>query len=276
MSGSFRDCDVCGCAQPRLAYVKDGYSIVECRGCGLVFVGEGLAKIDFASIYGESYYHSDSSRVFADYMGEEAARRASARRRVWGLRLHKWRGQLLDVGCAAGFFLAEARRYYEVKGVELSEYSSRYARERLGLDVFTGTLPDAGLPAQRFDLITLWDVIEHVAGPREVLRECARLLKPDGRIVLTTGDIGSAYARRRGAQWHLIAPPWHLYYFSRATISALAEQAGLRVVACKARGISGDQAWMRRRAAVAVTNLLGLGDIMHVTLVRHPSQALAE
>jgi hypothetical protein len=92
--------------------------------------------------------------------------------------------------------------------------------------------------------------------------------------VLTTGDIGSAYARRRGAQWHLLAPPWHLYYFSRPTISALAEKAGLRVVACTARGVTSDHAWLRNRAAVAATNLLGLGDIMRVTLARHPSGAL--
>lgn len=277
MTGSaFRDCDLCGAKQPSLLFAKDGYSIVQCQACTLVYVGEDPGAIDFASLYGEDYYQGSCDRAFANYLGEEAARRASARRRVWALRLLKWRrGRLLDVGCAAGFFLVEASRFHEVQGVELSEFSSRYAREHFGLDVFTGTLAAAALPAQRFDLITLWDVIEHVAGPHELLRECARLLGPDGRIVLTTGDIGSAYARRHGPAWHLMAPPWHLYYFSRATMAALAERAGLRVVACRARGVAGDHPWLRSRAGVAAGNLLGQGDIMRVTLARRGAGAPA-
>jgi SAM-dependent methyltransferase len=262
----FRACESCGAASPTLLFTKEGYSIVRCSTCELVYVGEDPSRIDFASLYGESYYQGSSDRVFADYLGQEAARRASARRRAWALRREKWRGRLLDVGCAAGFFLAEARRFYRVQGVELSAFSSRYARERFGLDVFTGPLPDAALPSQTFDLITLWDVIEHVAAPGALLRECARLLKPDGRIVLTTGDIGSAYAQSRGAAWHLIAPPWHLYYFSRSTLATLAHNAGLRVMGYRARGVASDRPWLRNRVAVAASNLLGFGDIMRATL----------
>jgi SAM-dependent methyltransferase len=272
----FRACEACGTERPAPLFSKDGYSIVQCRACGLVYVGEDPSAIDFASLYGEAYYRGDAVRVFADYLGEEKVRRASARRRVLGLRRDKWCGRLLDVGCAAGFFLVEAQRFYTVQGVELSDFSSRHARERFGLDVFTGTVFDAALPAQTFDVITLWDVIEHVAAPGDVLRECARLLKPDGRIVLTTGDIGSSYARRRGASWHLVAPPWHLYYFSRSTLAALADNAGLRVLTCRARGVASDRQWLRGRPAVAIANLFGLGDIMRVTLALRPRAAVVQ
>ena len=193
---------------------------------------------------------------------------APGRARLWALRLMRPRGRLLDVGCAAGFFLVEAQRHYEVKGVEFSEFSSHFAREHFGLDVFTGSLAQARLPSAHFDLITLWDVIEHVPDPDVVLAEAARLLRPGGRLVLTTGDIGSAYAQRRGVKWHLLAPPWHLYYFSRKTITRLGANAGLRVTACQARGVAGDGRLARSRPAIALSNLLGLGDIMQVTFAR--------
>jgi SAM-dependent methyltransferase len=263
---AYRDCHVCGAEHPGLLFAKDGYSVVQCSTCGLAYVGEDPAGIDFEQLYGEAYYQGGSDKVFADYLGEESVRRASARRRLWGLRLLKWSGRLLDVGCAAGFFLVEAKRYYSVRGIELSTFSSQFARDRFGLDVFTGTLQAAAMPPASFDVITLWDVIEHVPDAASVLAECRRLLAADGRIVLTTGDIGSAYARRKGAQWHLLAPPWHLYYFSRQTLEAMARRVGLRVVGCRARGVAGDHRLLRTRAGVAVSNLLGLGDIMRVTL----------
>jgi 2-polyprenyl-3-methyl-5-hydroxy-6-metoxy-1,4-benzoquinol methylase len=271
VSEHHRRCVVCGNDKPTLVLRKDGYSIVRCTACGLMYVGEDPAKIDFDSIYGESYYTGGNDQVFSDYLGEERARRASARRRVWALRLVRARGRLLDVGCAAGFFLAEARDFYDVQGVEFSEFSSRFAREHFGLNVFNGTLLQAGLEASQFDLVTLWDVIEHVPDPDAVLAEAARLLKPDGRLVLTTGDIGSSYARRRGERWHLLAPPWHLYYFSRETMARLGANAGLKMISCRARGVASDHRLMRTRPAIALANLFGRGDIMHAVFARAQS-----
>lgn len=185
----------------------------------------------------------------------------------------KANGRLLDVGCAAGFFLAEARRYFDVRGVELSEYSSRFAREHLGLPVFTGSLAAAGFADASFDLITLWDVIEHVPDPFDVLRECRRLLRPSGHVVLTTGDIGSGYAMRSGPNWHLLAPPWHLYYFSRRTMASMAVRAGLSIAGISAKGVSGDGRLARSRPGVVLSNLLGYGDIMQATLTFGPESA---
>jgi SAM-dependent methyltransferase len=265
-----RACPVCGQADPAPLFAKDGYSMVRCTACSCVYVGEDPAGIDFDALYGQAYYTGGSDAVFADYVGQEAARRAHARRKLAVLRHLPPRiphqGRLLDVGCAAGFFLAEAQAHYEVQGVELSTWSSAYARDRLKLPVTTGTLQQAALPADRFDVVTLWDVIEHVPEPVPLLAEAARVLKRGGRLVLTTGDWGSDYAQRHGADWHLMTPPWHLTMFSRATLARAAQRAGLRVVGWRSEGVAGDGPLWRSRPGLVLSRLLGLGDIVRLTL----------
>ncbi len=268
----YRNCPVCGGAAPRLLFRKDGFDMVGCTVCSLVYVGQDPAGINFAQLYGESYYTGGSTAVFADYVGQEPARRAQARRKLALLRHVPPRvprqGRWLDVGCAAGFFLAEARAHYAVQGVELSEWSATYARQRLRLPVVTGSLQSACLPAAHFDVISLWDVIEHVPDPVPLLQEAARLLRPQGRLVLTTGDWGSAYAQARGADWHLMTPPWHLCMFSRATLARAAAHAGLRLVACRSEGVAGDGWRWRNKASLLLTRWLGWGDILRMTLAR--------
>ena len=265
----FRSCNLCGSASPKLLWKRNGYAIVACHQCGLQYVGQDPQDIDFAALYSEAYYTGGSAQVFANYVGKELVRRASARRRLRSMRRRTSRaGRLLDVGCAAGFFLVEARRYFEPQGVEISEFSSRVARERFGLDVFTGTLQDAKFAANSFDVITMWDVVEHLPDPKAVLAEASRVLRSGGSLVLTTGDVGSRYARRAGPSWHLLEPPWHLYFFSRATMSAMGEAAGLRFQACASTGVASDLRVLRSLPGRLVSNLLGLGDIMEMTLTK--------
>ncbi len=265
----FRACELCGNTAPQLLWERNGYAIVACPECGLQYVGQNPQDIDFGALYSEGYYTGTSGQVFANYVGEERARRAGARRKLWTMRRRASRsGRLLDVGCALGFFLVEARRFFEPHGVEISEYSSRLARERFGLDVVTGNLHDAKFAPNSFDAITMWDVIEHLPDPKAVLIEASRILKPGGSLVLTTGDVGSAYARRAGPRWHLLEPPWHLYYFSRATMRAMGEAAGLRLKACASRGVASDHLALRSLPGRVMTNLLGLGDIMEMTFTK--------
>ena len=267
-----RDCPVCSAPSPEFAFRRNDFDMVRCASCSLVYVGADPAGIDFQQLYGKSYYTGGHDAVFADYTGEQAARRAQARRKLWALRMLPprvpRRGRWLDVGCAAGFFLAEAKRHYDVQGVELSQWSSDYARRELGLNVVTGTLQSAALPAEHFDVITLWDVIEHVADPVPLLHEAARVLRSHGRLVLTTGDWGSAYAQAHGADWHLMTPPWHLSMFSRATLTRAAALAGLRVLAVRSEGVAGDGWRWRNRASLLFSRAMGWGDIMRVTLAK--------
>lgn len=272
MSDGARPCPACGERASSPLFDKDRWTIVGCAACGTAYVAQDPAVLDATALYDASYYSGGSAGVFADYVGQQAVRRAHARRKLWWLR-HlppRWppAGRLLDVGCAAGFFLAEAQLHYEVQGVELSDWAASHARQRLGLPVVTGTLQQAALPPQHFDIVTLWDVIEHVGDPVPLLAEAARVLKPGGRLVLTTGDWGSAYARARGASWHLMTPPWHLSFFTRASMARAARRAGLSPLHCASEGVAGDGPLWRHRAGLGLGRLLDRGDILRMSFTR--------
>jgi SAM-dependent methyltransferase len=134
---------------------------------------------------------------------------------------------LLDVGAYCGYFLDVARQGgFAAEGLELSKWAADRARG-LGFEVHGEPLAQRAASGRRYDAVTMWDVIEHVADPRAELQNAYRLLEPGGELYLSTIDVGSRFARGMGRRW-----PWlmemHLYYFDRSTITRLLEEVGFR------------------------------------------------
>jgi len=119
-------------------------------------------------------------------------------------------------------------RGWETSGVEPSAWAARRAQDKKH-QVVNAPLRKANLPAGSFDLVTLWDVIEHLHDPLGQLREIHRLLKPGGVFGLSTMDAGCLFAKLAGRRW-----PWfmrmHLYYFTRGTLTRMLQQAGFEVL----------------------------------------------
>ena len=134
---------------------------------------------------------------------------------------------MLELGCAYGFFLQEAKPFFQVTGIELAEAAAAHARGT-GLDVLTG-LADAPTLARlgTMDVVVLLDVVEHLPDPRATLQLAAQHLNPGGIIVLTTGDFASLYARLAGPRWRLMTPPQHLWFFTPESMTRLAASLGL-------------------------------------------------
>jgi SAM-dependent methyltransferase len=150
------------------------------------------------------------------------------RTRSWS-RLMERPGAALEVGCGDGFMLDVLRRRgWQVVGTERTDAAASYARSVLGLEVITGGL-QALPPESRFDLIILFQVLEHVPDTLATLRQCAQLLKPEGILVIGVPNLNSWQARLCGAQWLHLDVPRHLWHFSPSSLSVALKTADLRV-----------------------------------------------
>ncbi len=204
--------------------------IVECRECGYVY----------ANPRWESGELLDAYKAVEDetYLLEQAARRKTFELRMQGIEQQIGRAyarRLLDVGAYIGVFVDVAQKAgWDACGVEPSEWAYTTAIKQ-GLPIIKGDLDAPALSDARFDVITMWDVIEHVDDPAGELSKSHRLLKPGGLIVIHTMDIDSLLARLMGHRW-----PWlmdmHIHYFSRRTLTQMLENAGFEVINAGAQG----------------------------------------
>lgn len=136
----------------------------------------------------------------------------------------------LDVGCGPGVFVCLARqRGWNCVGAELSAYASKAAARKFKVPIVQCNFADGALRSSMFDVVTLWDVIEHLERPADAIREIHRILIPKGHVFVTTGDVGSSFARLSGRFWHLYNLPEHLFFFNREAIGQLLERNGFLV-----------------------------------------------
>lgn len=227
-SGLIRPCPACGCAtEHAFCFRVNRCDVLQCRACGL---GRTEASaFDPAAYYTEDYFSGGRADGYSDYLGAEPVLRREFARSVAFIRRYRDRGRLLELGCAYGFFLLEAARYFEVTGIELAAEAAAHA-QRAGLNVRQGVADAANL--QRIgsvDVVVLFDVIEHLPDPRETLALCRDHLNAGGIIVITTGDFGSTIAKLSGARWRLMTPPQHLWFFTQGSMRRLACGLGLAV-----------------------------------------------
>ncbi|MBA3558354.1 MAG: class I SAM-dependent methyltransferase [Gemmatimonadaceae bacterium] len=180
-------------------------------------------------LYEDAYF---AGTEYPDYLGQENALRKSMRRHLSQMaRFSPLEGKLLEVGCAYGLFLDEARLHFDqVVGVDVCANPVSHACKQIGVDARCGNFLRMEFGAQRFNVVCLWDTIEHLPTPGDFLKKAAELIVDGGMLYITTGDISAAVARMRGRHWRQIHPPTHVSYFSRETLSKLLRLSGFTVV----------------------------------------------
>jgi SAM-dependent methyltransferase len=229
-TGEQKICPACHVTvHPQFVFRVKGFPILRCSSCGLGWTVT-LPEFDPARIYTRGYFQGEQSDGYADYQGSRAELAAEFRRLLQDIaEAGKTRGRLLEVGCAYGFFLDEARRSFEVSGVELAEDAVTACQAR-GLDVVQYADEAFYTRQGPFDIVVMLDVIEHLLDPGALLRDIYKHTRPDALLVMTTGDFGSLLSRVMRRQWRLMTPPQHLWYFTKDAISQLLDQSGFRVV----------------------------------------------
>jgi 2-polyprenyl-3-methyl-5-hydroxy-6-metoxy-1,4-benzoquinol methylase len=215
------------CTSP---HYGDHAQIVQCRNCGLVYANprwdSDVLLQAYSAVEDETYQRERVGRelTFARHLRALEQRTGPANGR-----------SLLDVGAYVGVFVeAAAASGWDAWGVEPSSWAASEAQKH-GLKVLEGTLDSPELEGRRFDIVTMWDVIEHFGDPSAELRKVRQRLKPGGWLVVHTMDIDSPLARVMGQRW-----PWlmdmHLYYFSQKSLARMLVNHGFSVVWSGAQG----------------------------------------
>lgn len=233
MTDKIYSCEICGATDHRnVVYVVNGYSIYKCKVCGV-----GRADIDDFdpySHYDSGYFTGKYEDSYTDYIGSKEILSREFSKTVKFIRsAGPANGKLLEVGCAYGLFLEQAKAFYDVHGVEIASEPVAYCHS-LGLNnVKQGVLTrnDIGIIGL-FDVAVMLDVIEHIDNVTETVEIIADHLRPGGSFIVTTGDWSSMVARLSGPKWRLMAPPLHLWYFTPRSLKVLGKRFGLEVVSC--------------------------------------------
>jgi 2-polyprenyl-3-methyl-5-hydroxy-6-metoxy-1,4-benzoquinol methylase len=234
-------CDICGSEERRSAgsYVMQvpghplsgsRWYLERCENCGLVYIDPRPKEQIFGG--------------FVPNTERDLSAAAFWQRRLRTLERFHAPGRLLDVGVGAGAFLHYARhRGWDAHGLDVQKEFARSIYERTGIPIYVGKLEDAEIQAQRFDAVTMWDVIEHVPSPRATLAAAAAVVRPGGILALSTINAASLNARLFGGHWIFWnrsgRVPEHLQAFTPDTLRRALYDTGFVPVAARTRFAAG-------------------------------------
>ncbi len=218
------NCPICERSKGDPLHFEGSFQMVRCPSCQFVFLNPRPTTKSLHRFYQTYLPEEESSIESWEKMMKPVFRRAANLLTRYGSN-----GRLLDVGSGFGFFVAEMKnKGWDAVGVEISQKAIGYARDVLGLAVYPGPLERVGFPGNHFDAVTGFYVVEHLPFPKTFLRECYRVLKPGGRLLLRyphTTPIKNLL-RFLGVKNRLYDLPAHLCDFSPKMIQHCLEKIG--------------------------------------------------
>ncbi len=239
-------CAACGNNQTHLVFKHSLYPIVSCNTCGLTYLSPRPTAQAIKKIYSHEYFergHVGSG--YTDYAGLRSDLHKEAQRRLKLINNYIQTGKLLDAGCGQGDFLTEAKNYgFSVTGCDIASSAISYVKKTLKLPAIVAPIALGRLPKGPFDVISSWDVIEHMTDPIMSLRAFHQVQKKGGYLFMTTPDINSIDARILGKFWYGFKRiPEHLYYFSPITMKRMLEDAGYEMISIRPWGFQRNLAY---------------------------------
>lgn len=217
-------------------YLLSNFSVqatyVQCQNCGLIFQHPPALTTDINEYYPERY---------SPYISKNEINQMSIIHKIianYGISkrcniIYKFKksGSILDVGCSTGLFLDRLQKTgnWICTGIEPNEYAAKIAQS-YGLNVIQGTLENIKIKESQFDVITLWDVLEHIPNPNRDLTIIHKLLKNDGILFIRVPNYDSIDAKLFGPLWAGFDPPRHYFVFSKSTLIRLINQNGFKVL----------------------------------------------
>lgn len=230
-------CPICSSEKIKKFCEKNNYILYSCQDCSVTFVWPILDNLD-NKIYKEEYFKNNGQTKSFGYTDYDKDKEPM--KKVFKFYLDKFAKltsgrKIFDLGTATGYFLDLAKKHgWQTAGIEISDYAARAAIAR-GHKVVWGQLPEVVIN-ETFDVITMWDVLEHLDAPKKYLKAVNKILKSDGLLVINTVDKNSWWARVMGKHWQMIVPPEHLFYYSKKNLQLLLQGAGFQIIETKKIG----------------------------------------
>jgi SAM-dependent methyltransferase len=220
-------CPVCGAGKSSTIYADardpitlDHFHVMRCSVCALAFTAPRPADLD--------RYYPQRYRAYGPMVTRVLQTLYSWRVSRW-VRMKPKGGSVLEVGCGPGLMLAAfKRRGWTVLGIERNEAAAEIGRSKFGVDIVS--TPIEYLPSEaRFDLIIMFQVLEHIGDPVELLRECSKRLAPNGKLIVNVPNFSSWQARFTGSKWLHLDVPRHLLHYNPQTLATTLDRAGLNL-----------------------------------------------
>lgn len=228
-------CNLCGKRKFIIVHSQVKTDILRCQNCSLVFRDPIPAKKEIEKIYNQKKYLDN--KYFIGLKNGYSLNHPVVK--LYQKELNRINniltsGNILDIGCAYGVFLDLAKKMgWNPQGIEISKKSSQYARKYFNLPIFTGTLKQANLKSDNFNLITMWDVIEHLSDPTSDLKKIYRLLKKDGIIMILTVNFDSLMGRMANLSnktKSYLYDIQHNYFFTFSTLQKMLKKNGFKKI----------------------------------------------
>ena len=241
---AMKQCDNCNSSNIKSLYQLSYMNIDECKDCGLRLTDKN--SIVSKDLYNEDYFKTTNKDFFKDCWGDYESKKSKKltrfRKTLEKLESYSKRGDILDLGCATGVFLDMAQKNgWKSYGVEISKFASNYARKEFRLDVKTGDLLKINFKNNFFDLITMWDFIEHVDSPSKILSKINKIMKKNRILFILTindsslmGRLADIFYKLRIKKFaELVHPVHHNYHFTKKVLIDMLDKNGFEVIETK-------------------------------------------
>lgn len=209
---------------------QERFQIVQCKSCGFKFTNPRPSEEEISAYYQSEEYisHSNKRKGLLAQVYQRVRKRA-LRQKAQLIAPYKQTGNLLDYGCGTGEFLHTCQQQtWQIDGIEPDAGARAQAQALTQTDIqeslFLPYFQD-----KKYDVITLWHVLEHVHQLDKTLEKFRTMLQPNGRLVLALPNAAAWDAERFGEYWAAYDVPRHLYHFEPKTLAKLADRLGFEL-----------------------------------------------
>ena len=227
-------CNLCGSTESTLyeeltdRFSKENFQLEKCSNCGLIYLNPRPTISEIERYYPSNY---EPHRRNGDATAAWHQDRLRQIQLNFVEKFHPHQGKMLDIGCSTGDFLVTAReRGWQVEGIELVEAAAQIARETHQLDVRVGAVESILNEENSYDVITMWDVLEHLFDPQKIISKCATALKSNGKLIFAIPNLDSYDRRLFGKDWVGWEAPRHLYFFANETLGQVLDHSGFDLI----------------------------------------------